>query len=83
MKEKISQNFFDDEIRTECSPCICLSVIFIDSVDIDLLIKIIILKCFQKNVNTLIKKKVIRYITDDLRISSDEISEKENSDKED
>ena len=83
MKEKISQNFFNDEIRTERSRCICLSVIFIDSVDIDLLIKIIILKCFQKNVNTLIKKKVIRYITDDLRISSDEISEKENSDKED
>ena len=83
MKEKISQNFCDDEIQTKRSRCICLSVIFIDSVDIDLLIKIIILKCFQKNVNTLIKKKVIRYITDDLRISSDEISEKENSDKED
>ena len=70
-------------IQKERSRCICLSLIFIDSVDMYLLIKIAIVKCFQKNVNTLIKKKVIKYITDDLRISSDEIFEKENSDKED
>ena len=59
-------------------------VILIDSVFLEQ-VKTIILKFLQKNVNILLKKKTLEYITDDIEISSDsdrEDSDEENSDEE-
>ena len=76
---KISINFQNNKIPKEHSQCICLLVILINSVFRKQVI-IIILKCFSKNVNMLLKKKKIpKYIFDGIRNSSD----KENSEKED
>ena len=47
---KINTNFHNNKIPQECSQFICLSVILEQ-------VKIIILKCFKKNVNILLKKK--------------------------
>ena len=52
---KIDTNFHYNKIPKESSKFICLSVILIDSVFRTG--KIIILKCFQRNVNMLLKKK--------------------------
>ena len=59
-------------------------VILIDSVFLEQ-VKTIILKFLQKNVNILLKKKTLEYITDDIEISSDsdrEDCDEENSDEE-
>ena len=59
---KINIDFHNNKIPKEGSQCICLSVILIDSVFRT--VNIIILKCFYKNVNILLrKKKMPEYIT--------------------
>ena len=52
---KANTNFHNDKMSKEGSYCICVSVILIDSVF--LWVKSVILKCFCKNINTLLKKK--------------------------
>ena len=52
---KINIDFHNNKIPKEGSQCICLSVILIDSVFRT--VNIIILKCFYKNVNILLRKK--------------------------
>ena len=39
------------------------------------IVKTIILKCFQKNINKISKKKVTRHITEDAETSSDDSDE--------
>ena len=52
--EKVNRNFYNDKMPKEGPHCICLSVILIDFVF--KWVKAIILKCFQKNVITSLKK---------------------------
>ena len=65
----------NNKISKECSPCICLQVILIDS------ILNYYTQCFQKNVNFLLKKKKMEeYITSDIKIYPD--SDREDSNEE-
>ena len=52
---KINTNFYNNKIPNEDSQFICLSVISIDRILEQ--VKIIILKCFWKNVNILLKEE--------------------------
>ena len=73
--EKINTKFENNKIPKAVSKYIC-SILFLEQS------KIIILKCFQKNVNMLlIKKKIPKYIIDDIEILSD--SDRKNADEED
>ena len=76
--KKINTNFHNNKIPKEGSYFICLLVVLILFLK---QVKIIILKCFQKNVNLLLnKKKIPKYIIDDIEISD---SDREDSDRED
>ena len=82
--EKSTQIFTKRKTLKEVSHCICLlvnsqlsSILFLEQVII------VILKCFQKNVNILLKKKkkMPECITDDIGTSSDDF-DREDSDEE-
>ena len=76
---KINTNFYNNKIPEESSQCTCLSVILIDSFLEQVII--IILKCFQKNVNMLLKKKgCLNIFLIDIDSSSDD-SDREDSDE--
>ena len=87
MKEKIITNFYDNKKSKEGSPCICLSVILIDSVfrtgkSYCPHIYSEEYKCIGK------EKKMAKYITDNVEVScgeencDEENSNNENSDNE-
>ena len=77
---KINTNFYNNKVPEEGSQCTCLSVIFIDSFLEQVII--IILKCFQKNVNMLLKKKgCLNIFLIDIDSSSDDF-DREASDEE-
>ena len=75
---KINTNFQDNKIPKEGSQFICLSVIFIDSVFRTG--KIYYPEVFLEECKYVVKeKKIIKYVIDDIEISSD--SDRENSDE--
>ena len=80
---KINTNFQSDEVPKESSQCICLSVILIHS--IFRTGKNYYPKVFLEECKYIIKKKMINYVPNDIKISSDdsdkEYSGKENSDE--
>ena len=78
MKEK-DTNSHDDVKLKECSHCIFMSVILFDS--IFKISKNYHPQVFQKNANTVSKKKINKYINNDQEISSDD-SVKEDCNKE-
>ena len=81
MKIKSAQIFLDDGIPKEGSHCIFISVILIDSVF--QVARNYYPQMFLEEFKYIVKeKKMIRYITDDLEISSDD-PDNEHSDKED
>ena len=74
---KNNANFHNNEVSKEGSPCICLSVIFIDSVFRTG--KNYYPQVFIEKYNDVVKeKKILEYITYDLEISFDD---QENSDE--
>ena len=76
MKEK--SNFHNDKMSKEDSHCICLSVILIDSV-FEMGTKYYP-QVFSEECKYIVKeKKVTRYITEDLEISSDESDESDEA----
>ena len=80
-EEKISTNFYDYRISKEGSHYICFSVILIDSVFTigkNHYSQVLLEECKC----IAIEKKIIKYITDYLKTSSDD-SDKESSRKED
>ena len=60
-EEKINTDFYGDKVLKDGSQCIFLSVILTNIVTSNIVfleqVKSIILKCFWKNVNVLLKKK--------------------------
>ena len=81
---KINTNFHNNKIPKECSQCICLSVVFIDSVFRTG--KNYYPQVFVEEYKYVVKeKKMSRYIADDIEISSDsdrDESHEENSNEE-
>ena len=73
MKESSIQIFITIKVYIELYKNCYLSVILIDPVSE--IVKTIILKCFQKNINKISKKKVTRHITEDAETSSDDSDE--------
>ena len=78
-KSKTKTFFYNGKIPKRGSDCICLSLIFIDSIVKKM--GTIILEYFKGNVTTMLKKKTNIYIKGELQTYFDE-SDKEVSDKE-
>ena len=80
-EEKVITNFHDDRIAKEGSHSNCLSVILIDSVF--RMSKNNYSEVFSEECKDIVKeKKMTKYITDDLQISSNDFDE-ESSEEED
>ena len=81
---KINTNFHNNKIPKECSQCLCLSVVFINSVFRTG--KNYYPQVFVEEYKYVVKeKKMSRYIADDIEISSDsdrDESHEENSNEE-
>ena len=78
--EKINKNFYNDKIAKEGYQCICLSVIWIDSVyrkDENHYPQMFLEECKY----VVKEKRTSKFITEYIEISSDD-SDKEDSDKE-
>ena len=79
---KINTNFHNNKIPKECSECVCLSIILLNSVykkDRNYCSQVFLEEC--KYVIKEKKKSIKKFITDNIDIASDD-SNKENSDKE-